>query len=92
MTGLAGDGATLYDGVFGTNQEAPYLLINQYKIDSEISEHRGFKNLLLGIHGHYRNLRAHSSTIDSEENLADFYDAFGLFSYVHRRLDASDRR
>lgn len=92
MTGLAGDGAALYDGVFGTNQVAPFLLINPHKTDSEISEHRGFKNLLLGIHGHYRNPRAHSSRIDSEENPADFYDAFGLFSYVHRRLDASDRR
>ena len=52
MTGLAGDGAALYDGVFGTNQDAPYLLINPYKTESEISEHRGFKNLLIGIHGH----------------------------------------
>ena len=52
MTGLEGDGAALYDGVFGTNQDAPYLLINPYKTESEISEHRGFKNLLIGIHGH----------------------------------------
>jgi uncharacterized protein (TIGR02391 family) len=92
MTGLAGDGAALYDGVFGTNQVAPFLLINPHLTDSEISEHRGFKNLLLGIHGHYRNPRAHSSRIHGEESLADFYDAFGLFSYVHRRLDISGRR
>ena len=90
MTGLAGDGSALYDGVFGSGaRDRPALLINSYESDSDRSEHRGFKNILVGIHGHYRNPRAHASRIDSTENLADFYDAFGLFSYVHRRLDAS---
>jgi uncharacterized protein (TIGR02391 family) len=87
ITGVAGDGATLYDGVFGTNREHPIWSINAHLSDSEVSGHRGFKNLLIGIHGHFRNPRAHSSRILNDEELVDFYDAFSLFSYVHRRLD-----
>jgi uncharacterized protein (TIGR02391 family) len=91
LTGLTGDGQALYDGVFGSQQNQPLLLINDYGSDSDVSEHRGFKNLLVGIHGHYRNPRAHSTRLDSSEQQIDFYDAFGLFSYVHRRLDQSHR-
>ncbi len=91
ITGLAGDGATLYDGVFGTNRERPIWSINAHTSDSEISEHRGFKNLLVGIHGHFRNPRAHTNRIMTDEELVDFYDAFSLFSYVHRRLDTMKR-
>ncbi|MGH2774741.1 MAG: TIGR02391 family protein [Actinomycetota bacterium] len=32
MTGLAGDGAVLYDQVLGTNQQRPLLFINGYGI------------------------------------------------------------
>lgn len=91
LTGLAGDGAALYDQVFGTNRERPFLFINELATDSELGEHRGFKNLLLGIHGHYRNPRAHMNRVDRAEELDDFYDAMSLFSYVHRRLDSSSR-
>jgi uncharacterized protein (TIGR02391 family) len=63
------------------------VAITPMSTDSDISEHRGFKNLLTGIHGHYRNPRAHSSRQATAESRDDFYDAFALFSYVHRRLD-----
>jgi len=89
ITGLAGDGGALYNGVFATGRDKPVLYINAYDSDSDISEHRGFNNLLLGIHGHFRNPRAHSNRINIVEALPDFYDAFALFSYVHRRLDGS---
>lgn len=86
-TGLAGDGAALYDQVFGSQNLAPLIQINGFTTESEVSEHRGFKNLLIGIHGHYRNPRAHRTRLGSTEVREDFMDAFGLFSYVHRRLD-----
>jgi uncharacterized protein (TIGR02391 family) len=90
MTGYLSDGAILYDGIFGTGGASkPILLINEYRSESDFSEHKGFKNLLIGVHGHYRNPRAHSSRIDSKEDLDDFYDAFAFFSYAHRRLDRS---
>lgn len=93
MTGLAGDGDALYNGVFGTGGGVqPVLMINSYSSDSDVSEHKGFKNLLLGVHGHYRNPRAHGNRIDSHENMEDFFDAFSLFSYIHRRLDRATIR
>lgn len=86
-TKLAGDGAALFDQVFGTNAMQPMIQINARADDSDLSEQKGFKNLLLGIHGHYRNPRAHRTRLGSTEDRADFFDAFSLFSYVHRRLD-----
>lgn len=46
---------------------------------------------MVGIHGHFRNPRAHTNRIMTDEELVDFYDAFSLFSYVHRRLDTMKR-
>jgi uncharacterized protein (TIGR02391 family) len=86
-THLAGDGAALYDQVFGTGTVAPLIAITDLVTDSQVSEHRGFKNLLTGIHGHYRNPRAHQTRLGSTEQRQDFFDAFALFAYVHRRLD-----
>jgi len=86
-TGLAGDGAALYDQALGSQNLPPLVQINALTNDSEVSEHRGFKNMLVGIHGHYRNPRAHRTRLGSTEVREDFLDAFSLFSYVHRRLD-----
>lgn len=91
LTGCPLDGASLYDEVFGTKTGAPVLTINALATPSEESEHKGFKNLLVGIHGHYRNPRAHATRLGASEDAADFYDAFALFSYVHRRLDRATR-
>lgn len=89
-TGLGGDGWILYSNVFGEKpSDLPRLFINGWRTDSERSEHSGFRSLLVGIHGHYRNPRAHASRLGSNEALIDLYDAFGLFSYVHRRLDTA---
>jgi len=86
-TGLGSDGENLYTTVLGAKQGRPLVCINAFETDSEQAEHRGFKNLLTGIHGHYRNPRAHNTRLGSPEAKQDFHDAFGLFSYVHRRLD-----
>lgn len=86
-TRLGTDGEDLYGVVFGSKTTSPLVAITPMSTASEESEHRGFKNLLTGIHGHYRNPRAHASRLGSVESRADFFDAFGLFSYVHRRLD-----
>lgn len=91
LTGLAGDGSALYNGALGTNTDAPLLYINLYRTDSDVSEHRGFKQILLGVHGHYRNPRAHTTRLGAQELEQDFFDAFSLFSYLHRRLDLAQR-
>ncbi len=91
LTSLTDDGQELFDAALGTNNSAPKLVINSFSTESEKSEHKGFKNLLIGIHGHYRNPRAHKTRLGSEEGKHDFLDAFSLFSYVHRRLDSAQR-
>lgn len=85
--GSGQDGADLYAELFGAKQGTPKVTINAFQTDSEKSEHRGFVDLLKGIHGHYRNPRAHNARLRSSENQQDLLDAFSLFSYVHRRLD-----
>lgn len=86
-TCLGSDGEDLYTAVFASKSAAPLVRINAFVTDSERSEHKGFKNLLTGIHGHYRNPRAHSTRLGSAEDRQNFFEAFGLFSYIHRRLD-----
>lgn len=86
-TGLGTDGADLYATVFGGKTTDPLVKITAFQTESEKSEQRGFKTLLTGIHGHYRNPRAHSTRRGSDENKQDFFESFALFSYVHRRLD-----
>ena len=66
------------------------MAVTPFRSESDKSEHRGFKNLLTGIHGHYRNPRAHSTRLGSAEDKQDFFEAFALFSYVHRRLDRAN--
>lgn len=89
LTSLTDDGQDLFDSALGTKNSAPRLFINDFSTKSDESEHKGFKNLLVGIHGHYRNPRAHRTRLGCEEDQHDFLDAFSLFSYVHRRLDSS---
>lgn len=93
MTGLIGDGWVLYNASFGhrdgKNRTAPRLFINDYLTESDQVEHEGFRSLLVGVHGHYRNPRAHSNRINRDEDLNDFLDAMSLFSYIHKRLDAA---
>ena len=91
-TGSGEDGKDLYGRVFGTKTVPPLIRITAMTNDSEASEHRGFKNLLTGIHGHHRNPRAHATRLGSGEGRYDFFDAFTLFSYIHRRLDQAGVR
>ena len=83
------DGQDLFDAALGTPKHRPVLFINKYSSDSDISEQKGFKNLLIGIHGHFRNPRAHTTRYGTNEKLIDSYDLFATLSYVHRRLDSS---
>lgn len=86
-SGLPDDGQALYDRAFGTSTTPAFLRVTDLSDESAVSEQKGFKNLLVGIHGHYRNPRAHRTRLGSVEERADFLDAFALFSYIHRRLD-----
>lgn len=85
LTGLTGDGAELIDVAFGINN--PILAINDLKSETEISEHKGFANLLKGFFGMFRNTTAHAPKITwvIEEN--DALDMMSMASLLHRKLD-----
>lgn len=89
MTGLTGDGAELVDITFGISD--PILIINELKSDTEISEHKGFANLLRGFFGMFRNTTAHAPKITwvIEEN--DALDMMSMASLFHRKLDKAKK-
>jgi uncharacterized protein (TIGR02391 family) len=86
-TNLTCDGSELIDKAFlGDN---PILVINNYKVDSEISEQKGFANLLKGIFGMFRNPTAHSPKIEWDLQEEDAMDLFSIASLSLRRIDNS---
>lgn len=87
MTALTEDGSTLFNLVFSIKN--PRIVINPLMTESEQSAQKGFLNLLTGVHGHFRNPRAHATRLGSEEDRREFLETLGLFSYVHRVLDRS---
>ena len=89
MTGLTGDGADLVNNAFGLKN--PILLINDLKTETEISEHKGFANLLIGFFGMFRNTTAHAPKITwvIEEN--DALDMMSMASLMHRKLDKAKK-
>jgi uncharacterized protein (TIGR02391 family) len=94
MSGFASDGAGLVDQCFGAGTGTPVVRINAYQTVSEISEHRGFANLVKGIFGTFRNPPAHTPRATAGWALTepDALDLFSMLSLVHRRLDAANVR
>jgi uncharacterized protein (TIGR02391 family) len=84
-TGLASDGASLVDAVFGGRK--PRLALNRLITDSEQSEQSGFCNLLKGMFGVFRNQTAHEPKITKTYTEQDALDLLTLVSYIHRRID-----
>jgi uncharacterized protein (TIGR02391 family) len=86
-TGLTGDGADLVDPAFGL--KAPLLAINTLRTETELSEQKGFANLLRGMFGTFRNVTGHVPKITWPITEQDALDLLSLVSYLHRRIDAA---
>lgn len=86
-TGLSDDGAALVDRALGG--AVPMLAINALENDSQISEQRGFANLVKGVFGMFRNPTAHAPRVNWNMTKADAEDLLTLASLIHRRLDAA---
>lgn len=84
-TGLTEDGASLVDKAF--IQSAPLITINSLQSETEISEHKGFANLLRGVFGMFRNTLAHSPRLTWEISEEDALDMLSTISLIHRRLE-----
>jgi uncharacterized protein (TIGR02391 family) len=86
---LSLDGAELAQKAFGGS--APLLAINRLQTETELSEQRGFLNLLVGMFGLFRNVTAHAPKISWTITEEDALDLLSLVSYAHRRLDSAVR-
>ena len=86
-TGLADDGATLVNRVLGGTP--PLLVINSYVSESELSEQKGFANLVRGTFGMFRNPTAHEARIHWTMTKEDAEDLLTIVSLIHRRIDTA---
>ena len=87
MSGLTSDGAELANTVFSV--KAPLVAINSLTTETEISEQKGFSNILVGLFGAVRNPTAHAPKISWELTEQDALDILSMISYVHRKLDGA---
>lgn len=92
MSGSTLDGADLVDHCFSTRRPPPLVRINGFTTESEISEHKGFANLLKGVFGTFRNPPAHTPRATAGWRIPepDALDLFSTLSFMHRRLDAAN--
>jgi uncharacterized protein (TIGR02391 family) len=89
MASLPTDGAVLVNSAFSVNK--PILAINSLSTETEISEQNGFSNILVGLFGAVRNPVAHSPKTTWPMTEQDALDIFALMSFVHRKLDNTNK-
>lgn len=89
LAGLTLDGQNLMEKVF--KDEEPILIINNYQSKSEKDEHRGFRNLLIGIVAMFRNPASHELKVEWNMSEQDALDILAMISYCHRRLDNAQK-
>jgi len=85
MSGLTSDGAELINTVFSV--KSPILALNGLSTDTELSEQKGFSNILVGLFGAVRNPTAHAPKLVWPMTEQDALDIFSMVSFVHRKLD-----
>lgn len=86
-TGLTADGGTLID--LSLSGKPPMIAINSLKTESEISEQKGFANLIKGTFGMFRNPTAHEARVNWTMTKEDAEDLLSIVSMIHKRLDKS---
>ncbi len=87
MSGLTTDGAELVNTAFSV--KSPLVAINSLATETEISEQKGFSNILVGLFGAVRNPTAHAPKVSWELTEQDALDILSMISYVHRKLDGA---
>ena len=87
-TGLKIDGVNLVKQSFERPRNGlPRLVINSLDSQTELNEHDGFMNLLLGSFQMFRNPIAHTPRVKWQRNLEDAVDCLTLISFLHFVLD-----
>lgn len=91
-TGLTGDAGELAELALAPGKTGmPYLAFNTLQTDSELSEQKGLKNLMVGFFGTFRNTTAHAPRITWSMSEQDALDLLTMASFLHRRLDSATR-
>lgn len=91
-TGLTGDGGELAELALSLGKTGmPFLAFNSLQTDSERSEQKGLKNLMVGFFGTFRNTTAHAPKISWSMSEQDALDLLTMASFLHRRLDTAAR-
>ncbi len=91
LSGYQLDGASLVDQTL-LPKTNPRVAINSGTNESDQSEQGGFANLVKGVAGYWRNPTAHAPRIDRNVTDEELYEAFGVLSLIHRRLDQATVR
>lgn len=89
MSGLAVDGAELVNQALST--KAPIIALNSLSTETEVSEQKGFGNLLVGLFGAIRNPTAHAPKVIWPMPEQDALDIFAMVSFIHRKLDGASK-
>ncbi|MEL4401013.1 TIGR02391 family protein [Shewanella algae] len=85
MSSLTTDGADLVNTAFSVKN--PILKINSLTTDTEVSEQKGFSNMLVGLFGSVRNPVAHAPKTSWPMSEQDALDIMSTVSFIHRKLD-----
>lgn len=85
ITGLTSDGSALFQKAFAKND--PYIFFNSLKMDSEINEFIGLKELLESIFHLVRNPAAHTPKVNWKMDETKALDILTLISFSHKYLD-----
>lgn len=89
LAGVSYDGQNLIEKVF--KDDEPILIVNNFQSKSEKDEHRGFRNLLIGIVAMFRNPTTHELKVEWNMSEQDALDILAMISYCHRRLDNAQK-
>ncbi len=87
LSGLTSDGAELVNTAFST--KAPVIAINNLTTETDMSEQKGFSNILVGMFGAVRNPTAHAPKVSWPMTEQDAIDIFAMISFIHRKLDGA---
>lgn len=89
IAGVSYDGQNLIEKVF--KDDEPILIVNNFQSKSEKDEHRGFRNLLIGIVAMFRNPTSHELKVEWSMSEQDALDILAMISYCHRKLDNAQK-
>ena len=84
-TGLNLDGTKLIERAFSIDR--PFVVMNKLETDSEKNQHRGLKEMLLGVNYSIRNVTAHELKIKWAVSEDKAINMLSIISALHKELD-----